>query len=293
MLKKRFSLLILFTFFMLLIGGLACSDSTTDTGSYNVTLNLTLTEEQYAELDSNTVTLYLLDDENDTTYLYSGDAELINNEAEIVIDSVAGGDYTVIMVLNYDGSVNENNILEQGDYFWGALDVDISSDLTITIDDGYMQEYHSIVSFVRGIPSGHTGQLLACAIMNEGADYWDLANNMIMASVVTLYNQTAIMAPTPSGAENDSAWENYDLPSGEYDMFLLLDHDGEISDYDDDLDIYSDGDYYYIYDYTFDADDEDTYSPSFSADFDSLEISDTTLIANSKLNSARLEQRTK
>jgi len=276
---------------VLLLGSVSCfDDNSTDSGSYSVTLNVSLPSNDYdtEAVEGHAVSFYLFDANIDETALYSGTSSISSGSASIAIENVTNGDYLMLAAIDYDGETN-TDLLEQGDLIWGALDVSVSGDLTINIDEDYLQRFHSIVVGIKGIPSGHTGQPLACALLEDGDSYWNLKENIVMGSVTTLYNQTAILALGPVDIEDtldyDTEWANYQLSPGDYDMFFLIDHDGDVSDYDDEenLDPYSEGDLFFSFGYLY------TQSHALydiliaTGSFEPLEFSDIQLSVNFKL----------
>lgn len=268
----------------LLIWGVSCDETLTESGNNAVTLNISLPADSHetGEVEGHTAALYLFESNADEAALYSQTASVTEASVNLTIDSVAAGEYLVLAIIDYDGETN-TGLFEKGDLFWGALDVAVDGDLTINLDEDYLQRYHSVIIGVRGIPSGHTGEPLACALMGDGESYWNLRENLIMGAVTTLYNQTAILAPEPTNIEDtlngETEWQNFQIESGDYDLFFLLDHDGSVDDYEDndELNPYSEGDQFYAYDYAYNQSDPLDALPLFTAVFEPLEFSEISL----------------
>jgi len=245
---------------MLILAG--CDENITDDdidALHSVTFNLTIPE--YDNMDDLPVTAYLFESEDDDNPYKSEQATISNSEASITLEDIEEGEYVIMVVVSSGDSSNSEQTLEKGDMFWGALDVDIDDDETITITEDYWQRFHSVLFGIRGIPSGHTGEVIAAGIIEDGADWTALEANLIWGTYTVIYNTTAILAPCPIDWEGENEWMDESLPADDYDVLFLLDVDGSPDDYqlDGPYNPISDDDYMYQYNYTCElgADDED------------------------------------
>jgi len=266
----------------LLVSG--CNESTTEPGNFTVSINMAVpTDNTEEDLNGSNATAYMFENSIDETPLYTSTAQVANDNLAFTIDEVSEGEYVVFVVLDITEDVSSGDIpIAKGDAFWGALDVEVANDLTINLTEDYWQRYHSIIVTLTGIPSGHSGQVLGCALAEDGHEIWEIVNNMLMGSLTLLYNNTAILGLDPSDTESDTEWDNYQLETGEYDLHFLIDHDGNIEDYDSETDVdpFTDGDLVYTYDYSYSASSPADQFPLVTATFEPIEFTDITLTIN-------------
>lgn len=249
MFKRSLAYLVMVPVLMLLVAG--CEETTTEPESFTITFNLTGPD---TELDGHEVSASLWTDWGDETPYVRGDATISGNSATITIADVESGTYHLMVVIDYQGDgLDEDNPVEQGDIFWGALNVEINEDKTISVLEDYWQHYHSITFGIQSIPAGHAGELIAVGIFEDGASVMDFDTEPLMGGLGFIYNNTALIAMNPTDYSEDSLWYDWQLESGNYDVWMIIDHDGSIEDWEDSSEIppFTIDDLYYSFDYVF------------------------------------------
>jgi hypothetical protein len=291
MLNKKLRFLIAFAAIAMLLVMTGCDESTTEPGNYTVSINMDVpVDEGEGSLDGSQAAAYLFEGDIDETPLYTETAIVANDEVSFAIADVAEGDYVVLVVVDcYDGE-SAYGPIGQGDIFWGALDVAVENDLTINLTEDYWQRYHSILFAVRGIPDGHNGQVIASAITEDGADWWDIQTTMLMGTYTLIYNNSALLAYSPDGDLTDEEWLAYALETDSYDVLFLLDNDGNYDDYDvENYDPFSEGDLIDFYDYSYNSQNSATKFASINATFEPLEYADIALTVNYTIPAEEIE----
>ncbi len=271
---------------------IACEETTTEPGIYSVNLNVTVPagDDDFSDMVGNTASLYIYQSETAVAAIYSGNADVTSTGFSIEITEIDEAEYFMLLVIDSDGTPASGSVMERGDIIWASMDVDVNGALTINLDKSYLQRYHSVMVGVRGYASANVGDLVACALMEDGASYWNLNDNIEWGSYQKLYNQTAVFALSPIGSSDtgvdDSlqyqAWMNEELATDDYDLFFLVDEDGTIDDYEDDdeLNPLSPGDLYYEYGFDYDASEAADMYTYLTATFAEIQFSDITLTVN-------------
>lgn len=257
MFKKGLAYLIMVSVLVFLVAG--CEETTTEPENFTVTFNLTGPNQEY---DGNEVCASLWTNWSDETPYISEDATISGNSATITLTDVESGTYYLMVIIDSQGDgFSEESPIEQGDIFWGALNVEINEDKTISVPEDYWQYYHSIVFGIQGIPSGHNDELIGAGIFEDGADIMDFDTEPLMGGLGFVYNNAALIAMEPTDCWDDSSWYEWQLESGNYDVWTLVDHDGTIQDWEDSSENqpFTIDDLYYSFDYEFDNTDWDDY----------------------------------
>jgi len=284
MFKKRLFFLIAAVGVLALLFTVACDElGTEDEDSiYTVTLNLTFPS--YEELNDLPVTAYLWESVDDDLPYTSEQTLISGNTASITLDDVDEGIYAVLVDVSIDGSAG-SDVMEKGDIFWGVLDVSINSDKTITLTEYYWQRFHSLLFGVQGIPSGHAGEIIAAGILPDSANWLDIEANVIWGAYTTIYSNNALVSPAPIDWESEEQWMADSLSYGEYDLFMLLDVDGQPGDYENEgpINIITPGDYYDVYDFNYQSGTDIDGPYLISATFAPVTFEGITLTVNYEL----------
>jgi hypothetical protein len=240
----------------------------TEVVAYTLTLNLTVPTGENLEGNSILGAVWTsFEDEDpfamDSTTVSSGTATL---QIPVIVDV----DFSVAVFLDRDGSGFDysEGPLEYGDYAWGAMDISMAANTTISVPANAWQQFHSMVVGVDNIPAGHDGEILSLAVTPAGGNPFNpYREDVAIGRFGLIYNNSAMIMPWPFG-DTDSTWT---LPNGEYEIWCLIDVDGVIDDYLDAEDSsgfspVTDGDYYTAYDYTY---------PPEHPDFNLIQISES------------------
>ncbi len=246
---------------MLFVPG--CDEVGTDSEVSTVTLNLNVPADE--DLNDVTAIASLWANWDDNEPYLIGDATISANAATITMEDVAEGTYYILVVLDtpwgdqYDD--DEDCPVHPLDRFWGGLSIEVDEDLSITISEDEWQTYHSIVFGLEDIPSGHNGDVVAIAVMEDGADIADFDFQPLLGGLGLVNNNSAFLAMNPSydEFENDEDWLNWNLQDGDYDIWVLIDVDGEIEDYDDTTktQVFTVGDLYFQQDFSYNSNYDD------------------------------------
>ncbi len=257
MFRRGLAYVIMISVLVFLVGG--CEETTTEPEICTVTFNLTCPDE---ELDGHEISASLWTDWGDETPYVIEDTTISGISTTIIITDVASGTYHLMVVIDSQGDgFSEEGPVEQGDVFWGALNVEINEDKTISVPENYWQYYHSIVFGIQGIPSGHNGELIGTGIFEDGANILEFNTEPLMGGLGFVYNNAALIAMEPTDYWDDSLWYEWQLESGNYDVWILVDHDGTIEEWEDSSETspITIDDLYYSFDYDFDSADFEDY----------------------------------
>jgi len=280
MLNKRLMFLFALIATTMFLAVISCEETTTELGSYTVSINMDVPiVEGEDSLNGYQAAAYLFESDIDETPLYTQTATVADNEISFTMTEVTEGEYIVLVVIDFSDAGSTYGPIGQGDIFWGALDVAVESDLTINLSENYWQRYHSVLFAVRGIPGGHNGQIIASALTEDGADWFNLDESMLMGTYTLIYNNSALLAYSP--VDHDLTYEQwlaFQLETDNYDVHFLLDHDGSYDDYDsEEFDPFSEGDLTDSYDFSYDSGDAADNFALITATFEPLEFADLTL----------------
>ncbi len=220
---------------------IGCSSSSTDSDSderYTISFNLTLPPDLH--LDGKTARASIYNNWGDTAALKTSTAVIDSLSATLQITDVAEGSYQIIVAvdINDDGFVDIP--VDPGDLFWGVVNIQITQNLTINLTQYYWQRFHSEVLCVQGIPYGNDGKICAVGIFFPGSDVLSGGVYNVPGGAAIIYNNCALIAINPPDVI-DSTWQ---LPSGTYDIWSVIDLDGQPEDWFEDSTVYqfTDGD---------------------------------------------------
>jgi hypothetical protein len=220
---------------ILLTSGCSKSDSDSDSGS-TVTFNLTLPPDSH--LDGKTVRAGAWNSWGDSVAYKTANGTIDSLTATIELTGIADGTYQLLVVVDVANDGFGENPVDVGDYFWGTLDLTINQNRTINLTRYYWQHMRTVVLGVQGIPSGNDGKVCGVGLFEPGADVLGGGIGNVCGGAAIIYNNSAILAiNAPDG--QDSTWQ---LPSGDYDVWSVVDIDGQPEDWFNDEGQITDGD---------------------------------------------------
>jgi hypothetical protein len=234
--RKQFGLAIIALMAVILLaGGCSKSDSDSDSGS-TITFNLTLPPD--SNFDGKTVRVGAWNNWGDSVAYKTADGTIDSLTATVDLTGIPDGTYQLLVVVDVGDDGFGENPVDPGDYFWGTLDLAISQNRTINLTRYYWQQMRSVIFGVQDIPSGNDGRVCAVGLFEPGADVLGGGIGNVCGGAAIIYNNSAILAVNaPEG--QDSSWQ---LPSGDYDVWSVVDIDGQPEDWFTDNGQITDGD---------------------------------------------------
>ena len=241
---------------LLAIAYVACDESTTEPEPQPGTVTFNLSAPVYEDEDINgaAVAVSLWSEWGANTPIKIEDGVFSGSSVTLQIPDVEAGTYIVVAAIDIDGNgLPDDGPFDEGDLFWAALDVAISGDKTIDVSENAWQRYAYNVLGVEDMPSGHDGEVFFAGMIQAGGS--PFGEDVVMGGVGLIYNNSAVIALWPMDYD-DSPWT---LPAGEYEIWCLIDVDGTLDNYYQDIgdstafSPLTDGDYYMEYDYDFTA----------------------------------------
>jgi hypothetical protein len=243
---------------ILLTSGCSKSDSDADSGS-TITFNLTLPPD--SQLDGKAVRAGVWNSWGDSVAYKTANGTIDSLTATIDLTGIADGTYQLLVVVDVADDGFGENPVESGDYFWGTLDLTINQNRTINLTRYYWQQMCSVIFGVQGIPSGNDGKVCGVGLFEPGADVLGGGIANVCGGAAIIYNNNALLAVNePRG--QDSTWQ---LPSGTYDVWSVVDIDGQPEDWFEDEGELTEGDLIdSIGDWSYTQGDNDWIQLSFS-----------------------------
>jgi len=209
---------------ILFIGGCSSTDSDTDKGS-TLTFNLTLPPD--SNLDGKTVQAGLWNSWGDSIAYKTANGTIDSITASIELTDIPDGTYQLLVVVDVGNDGFGENPVDPGDLFWGTLDLSINQNRIINLTRYYWQRMNSVVFGVQGIPSGNDGKVCGVGLFEPGTDVLGSGISNVSGGAAIIYNNSALIAiNAPEG--QDSLWQ---LPSDTYDIWSLVDIDGQPEDW--------------------------------------------------------------
>lgn len=223
-----------------------------------VSLNLQLPYQRVA--NGNTLAATLWRNVDDTVTVAEAYTEVSGQTATLSLAVAEPGTYQLMVGADVDASgMNSRNLLTQTDLFWGTLDLSIDGDISIAIGDTLWQTFDKVVVGIKGIPAGHDYQVIAAGVYAKGAAILNPNERPGYGGYGFVYNNSALLSvrSIDEGAKST-------MPTGSYDLWFLLDTDGQLVQY---LSGYhypiTIGDQYYHYNYEYTENPERTDAFSF------------------------------
>ncbi len=255
----------------------ACDQNTTDPAITfgTVTFNLTVPVDEDVSGAAAAVSLWSTWGSNTPVLIVDG--VFSGNSLTLQIPDVAEGTYIAVAAIDANGDgFPIDGPADEGDVFWAGLDVAISGNKTINVTS-YAWQYidtNSVIVGVKGIPAGHDGQVLATGIFPDNTNLFESPDlDVLYGGVGLIYNNSAVLALSPDG---DSMIT--ELPAGNYDIWMLVDTDGQIQDWHDSTggpdSPLTNGDFLASYDYAYDPATYD--APLINATFTELAMNTLT-----------------
>lgn len=251
---------------LLAIVFIACEEDLTEPDTHSGTVTFNLTAPVYEEVSGNQVFVGLLASWNDTIPFVIEEGTFSGSVTTLQIPDIDPGTYIAVAAIDgEDDGFPTDQPFGEHDPFWIGLDVEVDGDEVINVSQHAWQEIEWPALFVgvRGLPAGHNGDIFACGIFPDETDILtDPGAEPYYGGVGIVYNTSAVLALHPEDDSAESA-----LPSGNYDLWMLLDVDGDMTDWHDTTDgmrhnPISNGDFIASQAFVFDA--------SSSADYDQL-----------------------
>lgn len=242
----------------LFIGGCSSSDSDSDAGN-TITFNLTLPPD--SNLDGKAVRAAIYNSWGDSVAYKTSNGTVDSITATVAVTGVAEGAYQVLVVVDAGNDGFGDNPVDPGDYFWGVINLTINQNQTINLTRYYWQRLHSLVVGVQGIPYGNDGKVCGLGLFEPGTDVLGGGIGDVSGGAAIIYNNSALIAiNAPEG--QDSLWQ---LPSGTYDIWTIVDIDGQPEDWFEDEGEITEGDLVdSIVNWTYEPDENSWIQLSFS-----------------------------
>jgi len=245
-----------------------CDQLTTEGDNFTLTVNYDIPSDELDYLLGETWRISIWEDIGDELPLFEIAGVVQNGSGTATFEEVPTGIYHITVTIG-DEEGDDDGFLA-----WGGIDIAISADRSISIQEHWWQWVESIAIGVRGIPDGNDGELIVYGLFADGGNLMDFHDreNFIMGGAGVVYGNTALIAMHP--IDEDSTFE---LADGTYDLIILVDHDGTPEDYDHiDLDTieifmpYDIGEPYWISDYVYDANAEGNEVQVLDGDFSDM-----------------------
>ena len=254
----------------------ACDENATTPDSALGTVTFNLSAPYGEDATGATAAVSLWSTWGANTAVYIEDGVFANNTLTIQIPDVGDGTYIAVAAIDANGDgFPSDGPADAGDLFWAGLDVVISGNKTIAVTAHSWQwiEENTILIGVKGIPTGHDGQVFASGIFEDSTDILATPEmNVIYGGVGLIYNNSAVLALTPDGDSSVT-----ELTAGNYDIWMLVDADGQIETWQDSTgndNPFSDGDLLAKYDYAYNPATYD--APLINATFTELSLNTLT-----------------
>lgn len=257
----------------------ACDQNTTDPATTfgTVTFNLSVPADE--DISGATAAVSLWSTWGSDTPVLIVDGVFSGNSLTLQIPDVEEGTYIAVAAIDANGDgFPIDGPADEGDVFWAGLDIGVSGNKTINVTSWAWQyiDTNAVIIGVRGIPAGHDGDVLGAGIFVDGSDLFanpDAETYNWGAGLI--YNNSCVIALNPD-TYGDSAV--VDLPSGNYDIWMLVDVDGTIENWHDSTggphNPITNGDYLASYDYVYDAIDYN--APLINATFTEMAMNTLT-----------------
>jgi len=216
--------------FLIGIAFTACDETTTDPEPGDLPASGTVTFDIavpfYDETGGKQFQASIWSDWDSETPLFTESGTISATSLSFDIADVDTGIYAVSVSID----IAEDGFGE-GDLVWAAIDVPVDGDETITITQyGWQYVEDNVIAFgVRGIPEGNHGEIFALGIFEDGADIFADSLETIYGGVGLVYGTSAVVFTTEDVSEGDST--GYELPTGNYDVYMLVDLDGSMEDW--------------------------------------------------------------
>ncbi|MEE9554706.1 MAG: hypothetical protein V3W18_10455, partial [candidate division Zixibacteria bacterium] len=236
----------------------ACDENTTDPNPILGTVTFNLSAPWGEEVVGVNAAVSLWSTWESNTPVLIEDGVYSSNSLTIQIPDVEEGTYIAVAVIDANGDgFSIDGPANEGDVFWAGLDVAISGNKTISVTSQAWQyiDTNSVIIGVKGIPAGLDGEVFASGIFPDGSDLFTNPDaETYNWGVGYVYNNSCVLALNPDIHEDP---EVVDLPSGSYDIWMLVDVDGTIENWYDttgmDEEPITNGDYLGSFDYVYDA----------------------------------------
>lgn len=230
--KKLLAIVIMLS--LAAISFMACDETATDPGTLS-TVTFNLAASPYENMVGRPVAVSLWSNWGDNTAFKITQGTFSGTSTTLSISGVAPGTYIAVATVDLAGDgFPTDGPAGEGDIFWAGLDVTVSANMTIAVSQyawQYIDAYSQLFG-VRGIPAGNDGEIFAMGIFPDSVDIYSQNPNPYMGGVGLVYNNAAVIAVNPDN-NGDSSYVPADLPTGNYDVWMLIDLDGVISSWHD------------------------------------------------------------
>ena len=254
---------------LLAIVCIACEEDLTEPEAHSGTVTFNLTAPAFEQVSGNEVFVGLLASWNNSIPFVIEEGTFSGSATTLQIPDVDPGTYVAVAAIDGEGDgFPADEPFGEHDLFWMGLDLVVDGDEVINVSQYAWQEIElpAILVGFRGLPAGHNGDIFASGIFPDETDIFaDPGAEPYYGGVGIVYNTSAVLAFHPDGDSAESA-----LPSGSYDLLMLLDVDGNMADWHDTTDgmrhnPISNGDLIASHDFTFDASDDADYGQLITA----------------------------
>ncbi len=215
-----------------------------------VTFNLSFRAED--GMDGHEVILSLWDGLEDDNVKYMKFVNVDGTTATGTLNLISPETLNIVIFADKtnDGFMGDDEMLDQGDYLWGALHVPFNTDQTVTVQSQWWQTAHSLIFLIDNLPTGCEGKVVSLGIFDDGANPFSSEAESYLGCGAAVYNRSAVIAVTPH------VWDTtYFLPNGDYDVYSVIDMDGTFDDYETPgYNPLSQGDYYCKFDLSYEDD---------------------------------------
>ncbi len=212
---------------------MACDENATDpiAGSQPGTVTFNITAPYFQETSGKPIEISIWSTLNDDLPLMTQSGFVSDSIISLNIADVDGGDYFVTVAIDIDNNGFGGGAADEGDLIWAALDIAVDGDVIVTISQyGWTFVDGPLVVFgVRGIPAGNAGEIMALGIFEDGADINVDSVEMVYGGVGLIYGSTAVVFAMDNLADSGSV--RVGLPNGNYDVYALVDLDGDLNEW--------------------------------------------------------------
>lgn len=220
---------------LILIGAafMACDENATDpvAGEQTGTVTFNITAPYFEETSGKPIEVSVWSSWDDDLPLLTQSGTVSGATLSLSIADVDTGTYLVTVAIDVDNNGFGTGPADEGDLLWAALDIIVLGDETITVSQygWHYIEGHLIAFGIRGIPAGNSGEIIALGIFEDGADIYLDSVETIYGGVGLVYGETAVIFAMEDVEDSNAV--AIELPTGNYDVYMVVDLDGTLDDW--------------------------------------------------------------
>ncbi len=227
--KSQQSLLGLSILFAAVLIFSGCSSTSTGGGNATgntVTFNLTASSKFATDGHPTVASLWnAIGDDAPVAY---GTATFTDSTATVTVTGVPNGVYQIMVAVDSDTNGFTGSYLpEERDEFFGALNVSVTNNKTITVGHYYWQTYseYSVIVAIDSIPVAQEGKIIGAGLFTNGYDPLGTSQPSPLAGGSGyVYNKSAVLAINMHGQGIDQPI--IQIPNADYDVWCLVDING-------------------------------------------------------------------